>query len=377
MGDLRLTVSDTTEFKEGEEVFLFLRKGNDLKASLNVVGLSQGKYTVEDGMIKNKVLGLQISLEEFTSHIMAMVNEEENNQYGSPTDVRLGPEPITEAFPKPEEGMKSPLYDHRIQWAHSEDGVRFQSDGHVLLEHASVPDGIRRDDGETWVYYVNGIPGQHAVFIARLEGEQLVPFERLYLDGEVVGDAVDPDIVALPEGGYRLFYFLGWFTPENRPPPGGAPHPMYSAVSADGVHFEVEQIQLTLDNEGTDPTVVHLPSGRWLMAVSAKEHVVLAATDTGNDFALTEHEFPQGISELAYFPETQVVRLFIFGPQTTVWKSADEGKTWEEIPMVKIPGPDPSVVSDGEDGWIMFYKSFTRDPVREKPKSFPVSPQRE
>ncbi len=77
VGDISLIVSDTPEFKEGEEVFLFLRKGNDLKASLNVAGLFQGKYTVEDGMIKNKVLGLQIALEEFTSHITAMVNEEE------------------------------------------------------------------------------------------------------------------------------------------------------------------------------------------------------------------------------------------------------------------------------------------------------------
>ena len=77
VGDIGLTVSDTPEFKEGEEVFLFLRKGNDLKASLNVAGLFQGKYTVEDGMIKNKVLGLQIALEEFTSHITAMVNKEE------------------------------------------------------------------------------------------------------------------------------------------------------------------------------------------------------------------------------------------------------------------------------------------------------------
>jgi hypothetical protein len=268
---------------------------------------------------------------------------------------------MPEACPEPEEGMQSPLYAHRVQWAHSEDGVRFRSDGRVLLEHASVPDGVRRDDGETWVYYVNGVPGQHAVFIARLEGEQLVPFQCLRLDGEVVGDAVDPDIVALPDGRYRLFYFLGWFTPENRPPPGGAPHPMYSAVSADGVHFEVEQVQLALDNEGTDPTVVRLPSGRWLMAVTAEGRVVLAATETGDDFTLTEHAFPRGISELAYFPEQQVVRLFISGQRRTVWESDDEGETWVEIPMINVPGPDPSVVPDGEGGWIMFFKSFTRD----------------
>jgi hypothetical protein len=44
-----------------------------------------------------------------------------------------------------------------------------------------------------------------------------------------------------------------------------------------------------------------------------------------------------------------------------VWESADEGETWMEIPMVNLPGPDPSVVPDGEGGWTMFYKAFSRD----------------
>ena len=152
-----------------------------------------------------------------------------------------------------ERSEQSPLYGHRVQWSRSQDPSRFRGQPEILLEHASVPDGVRRADGETWVYYVNGNPGQHGVFVARLEEEVLVPFDCVRLDGEFVGDAVDPDIVQLPDGRFRLFYFLGWFTPENRPPPGGAPHPMFSAISDDGIHFEVERQVLALDDEGTDP----------------------------------------------------------------------------------------------------------------------------
>jgi len=73
---LRLTVSDTPEFEEGEEVFLFLRIRTDGEPFLKVAGLFQGKYTIENGTAKNKVLGLEIPVEQFTSHVREMVNEQ-------------------------------------------------------------------------------------------------------------------------------------------------------------------------------------------------------------------------------------------------------------------------------------------------------------
>jgi hypothetical protein len=257
-----------------------------------------------------------------------------------------------------EDGDESPLSGHRIQWSRSRDPRRFPGQPDVLLEHASVPDGVRRSDGETWVYYVNGNPGQHSVFIARLEGETLVPFDCVRLDGEIVGDAVDPDIVELPDGRFRLFYFLGWFTPENRPPPGGAPHPFFSAISDDGIHFTVEREVLSLDNEGTDPTAVRLASGRWLLAVVANDRVVLSSSEDGENFEFSEQEFPQGIPELASFPDEGLVRLYIGGRDRQVWQSDDEGISWTRDAEGMMPGPDPSVVPDGEGGWIMFYKTM-------------------
>ncbi len=268
---------------------------------------------------------------------------------------------MPEACPLPDENgeMGGPIYNHRVQWSHSDDPRRFRGQPEVLLEHASVPDGIRRPDGETWVYYMNGTPGQHGMFIARLEGQTLVPFDCVRIDGGLIRDAVDPDIVRLPDGRYRLFYFYGWFSPERRPPPGGAPHPFFSAISEDGIHFQLESQILTLDNEGTDPTAVRLPSGRWLLAATGENQVYLSTSEDGLNFAWTDHVFTQGISELAYFPDEDLVRLYIGGRERALWQSDDEGATWSQDPEGILPGPDPSVVPDGEGGWIMFYKTMT------------------
>lgn len=65
--NIGLRVSDTPEFREGEEVFLFLKR---VKLSLfSVTGLFQGKYTIEDGIAKNRMLGVEIPLDTFISRI--------------------------------------------------------------------------------------------------------------------------------------------------------------------------------------------------------------------------------------------------------------------------------------------------------------------
>ncbi len=45
----------------------------------------------------------------------------------------------------------------------------------------------------------------------------------------MAGEAIDPNIVQR----YRLFYYLGHFVTR-------CPHPIYSAIGEDGIHFEVE-----------------------------------------------------------------------------------------------------------------------------------------
>ncbi len=73
VGDIGLRVSDMPDFREGEQVFLFLRR--ERPTIFRVVGLFQGKYTVEDGRAKNKVLGREIPLDSFVSQIKEIMKE--------------------------------------------------------------------------------------------------------------------------------------------------------------------------------------------------------------------------------------------------------------------------------------------------------------
>ena len=76
--DIGLKVSDTPEFREGEEVFLFLRI--EKLPILKVAGLFQGKYTIEDGKVKNKVLEREIPLDIFIDQIEEIMKKAEGNQ---------------------------------------------------------------------------------------------------------------------------------------------------------------------------------------------------------------------------------------------------------------------------------------------------------
>lgn len=67
VGDIGLKVSDTPEFRVGEEVFLFLRM-EDMPL-FSVTGLFQGKYTIEDGVARNRMQGVEIPLDSFISQI--------------------------------------------------------------------------------------------------------------------------------------------------------------------------------------------------------------------------------------------------------------------------------------------------------------------
>ncbi len=250
------------------------------------------------------------------------------------------------------------IYNHRVESATSTDGLTF-NDGHtVLIEHASVPDGILRSDGATWVYFVNGQPGQHGVFIARKEAAEKVfeVFDCLRIGGIFNGNAVDPDIVLDSEGRYRLFYFQGWFDGTGPPPPG-APHPFYMAFSDDGIEFEQPNLILEVGERGTDPTAVQLPNGNWLVALTRLDEVLLASSADGTNFAFTEHRFPGGISELALFDDG-TIRLYIARTGLTIFASHDGGETWAEETTTTMRGADPSMVHEADGSWTLYFKTF-------------------
>lgn len=78
VGDVGLRVSDTPQFREGEEVLLFLKREN--MPLFSVTGLFQGKYSIEDGIAKNRMLGVEIPLNSFISQIKDTLEKAKRSQ---------------------------------------------------------------------------------------------------------------------------------------------------------------------------------------------------------------------------------------------------------------------------------------------------------
>jgi len=271
------------------------------------------------------------------------------------TDMTVPP---VEACPVLDESEgETALESHRVQWAHSTDGVSFTVDDTILLEKASVPDAVMGPNGKVWVYFVNGNPGQHAIFVAeQQEDGTLETFDCIRVDGAIRPNAVDPDVVRLPDGRYRLFFFEGWFVGDAKPQDD---HPFYSAISEDGIHFTQELKVLETTGGGTDPTATYLDDGTWLLGVTTGEEVLLAKGTDGSAFELTGTSFPSGIPEIASFDDG-TVRMYVTGKDSKlIHKSTDGGETWTEEGSFSVPGADPSLIKLGTDDYALFFKSFS------------------
>ncbi|HFC08967.1 MAG TPA: hypothetical protein ENJ54_03775 [Chloroflexi bacterium] len=249
----------------------------------------------------------------------------------------------------------SPLYNHQVYLTTTSDGRTFPEEGKLILEHASVPDLVLGPDGHLWVYFVNGEPGHHGIFAARqTDNGTWETVGCVTLDGQFNGNAVDPNVVRLPDGRFRLVYFQGNFVSQTLQP--GDPNPIFSAVSDDGLHFTVEG-QLIAIQHATDPTLVQLPDGTWLLAVTVGDQTVFARSDDGSHF--TEFGEPvrdKGIPELAVFPDGSV-GLYL----AHMYRSTDGGRTWQRLDDVQVPGSgsDPSLTALPEGGYAFAYKIVT------------------
>ena len=252
---------------------------------------------------------------------------------------------------------ESPLASHEVYFTTTLDGLTFPNpQGQLILKAASVPDLVIGPDGHLWVYFVNGQPGKHGIYAARQTDDgnwEVVGCVKL--DGKFNGNAVDPDVTRLPDGRIRLVYFQGNFVSQTMNP--GDPSPIFSAVSEDGLSFTVEGQLIAIDG-ATDPTLVQLPDGSWLLAVTAHGQAVLARSEDGTHFTETGQTINEvGIPELAVFPNGQV-GLYL----SRLYLSDDNGKTWHVAENVRVPGNgnDPSLVALPTGGYAFAFKRVNK-----------------
>lgn len=252
---------------------------------------------------------------------------------------------------------------HQVRMAASPNGYDFEAQGDVLLGQASVPEGVLTQAGLAF-YYVNG-GNQHGMFRAKANGASWDRGEPVLLDGAFNSNAVDPDVVVLGNGRYRMFYFEGDFGGSPRP---GGPNPVsyfYSALSDDGITFTVEG-QVFEAEGGTDPTAVRLDDGTWLLAVARGQanEVIVARSADGAVFEVVNTLTGAGIPELSLTPGG--VRLFFNGLNGIISAhSTDLGGTWDLEPGFRLStrslAADPSVIAMPDGSWRMFYKTVDGD----------------
>lgn len=239
--------------------------------------------------------------------------------------------PLTSASGGPVADPAGPYY-HQVVVARSDDGVRV-TDARQVLEHASVPDGVRLPDGSVLIYYVNGATG--SVWVARFDGTAASPIGPISLNGLASpAGVVDPDATLLASGSVRLAYLAGF-----GPPASATSRAMCLADAVDGVNFTVVRTALTLaaTDMATDPSLARLADGSWLMAVSRGQQTMLARSAAGISFTPGEILPYGGVPEVASLPDGRV-RLYVCAGGIESYVSADLGATWSREAVVVPPG---------------------------------------
>jgi hypothetical protein len=159
----------------------------------------------------------------------------------------------------------------------SPDGLEIDpSTSRLIRKSAAVAEAVRGDDGKVYLLFGEGdidrgrqiVRGgdewfrRHGLIgygaLALLVSEDGLHFEEATdfgVDGLVRGMVVDPEILRLPDGGWRLYY-IGVPIPELLGPEAwkdGTPHSLFFAESADLVHWR--QIGEAVRGPFADPTV--------------------------------------------------------------------------------------------------------------------------
>lgn len=247
-------------------------------------------------------------------------------------------------------------YFHQVVMARTSDGVNLRQ-GRIVLDHASVPDGVRLRDGSVRIYYVNGADG--SVWVARVDGDSVRPVGPITLNGIArPRGTVDPDATLLPDGRVRLVYLNGFGSPTS-----SSRRAICVADSLDGENFGVIDAAIEFqagDTLTTDPSIVQLPTGGWLMAMSRGQTTVLARSSNGVAFSAGETLTYGGVPELALTSDGRV-RLYVCARGIDTYVSSDGGGSWRREgtvgPRLTTTGYmmcDPSLVA-GTD--VFLYKT--------------------
>jgi hypothetical protein len=233
-------------------------------------------------------------------------------------------------------------YYHQVVVANSTDGVTVTG-AHQVLEHASVPDGVKLADGRVFIYYINA--EKHGINVAQVAGDGVQQLGPIALDGvsRPLG-IVDPDATLMPDGKVRLAYLSNFNTVPR------VESVICLADSSDGINFSVLGRAIAFKDLTTDPSLARLADGTWLMAASQGQKTALARSSDGLSFESYATVTYGGVPEVTALADGRV-RLYVCTGGIESYVSTDKGTTWTREGTVVRGTPqkrlacDPSVVS--------------------------------
>lgn len=251
---------------------------------------------------------------------------------------------------------------HQVALAKSSDGLTWQSDKRVIIDQASVPEGLRLSDGRWIIYAVDGsaLGGPGLVYAESKDEGKTWACSQINLQG------ADPDAVVLPDGRIRLYYIEFPFGP-NPPVPGSPqanqPNRVKSAISSDGKHFTIEEGARLEGVQYTDPDVIRVGSD-WFMYVSTGATAWAAQSSDGLNFKLIGKVNQTGaVSGSFLFPDGTLRHYFCGRDGILSATSANGASVWQAEAGARIASSpdwkivcDPSIVPDGKGGYWMPFK---------------------
>ncbi len=259
-------------------------------------------------------------------------------------------------------------YTHKVQSASSADGLAWKLDEGVLLEHASVPASVALPDGRIRIYYVDASHAPENANVAESTdgGKTFTPL-GLVITNRAKSKALDPAIVRLPDGRWRLYYFACGQNPSE----DGA-HEIHAAISTDGVHFTEEQKVFT--REGLVDPDVFWNGKEWLMFVFSHQdgETIVARSQDGLSFA---YSGPLGLKGWGTTAPMKLddgrFRLYAFrqrGMNSVGSFTSSDGLKWIQESGERLAAPEGKEITDPfvlrlKDGtWKMFFKISEAQP---------------
>lgn len=247
----------------------------------------------------------------------------------------------------------------RLMLATSKDGLTFTRTNTVISDQAGVPNVMLDKEGRARIYYIDfGNNNIIAVAIQKSANEWVL--RKVSLAGLPKGsDPVDPTVVLLSDGKYRLYYMQAEI---------GKKPTIYSAISNDGVNFTKEDGERYNPSDVYDPIVLQTKDS-WLLWTgpdgkhSAKSKDGLKFDDTG-EFKVDGKTFHTwatvSIPDKGY-------RLYgqLIGPGSTPGITSafsTDGVKWVIEPGTRLPvqGADPKLEKSATpDHGIVLLKDST------------------